>query len=177
MFVEPSSSKVTNSIIGAWKRQMAKEMKANCRYPSCSFQSESIDELKEHHVSCEIGLKLKLFACTKCDFRCSERTAIIEHVINTHVTEEDGAFELDSAGSEEDLDDEEVLDDEEGDLDGENTPRIRRTPRRPTSSATATPTTPANRALEKIYGFSTTDLGRFKTHPTSPLIPRWLAQL
>ena len=157
-----------------WNKEFKAGSKAKCRYPSCTFASDSIDQLKEHHVHCEIGLKLKIFVCVKCDFRCPERNTIVDHVINAHVNEKDSLFELDSDSEEEDDDDNEDVEDEEVEEDedhDEKTPRKTKT-----GSPSTTPSLCNNRFIEKTYGLATSDLRRFKTNPTSPLIPKWLAQ-
>ena len=164
LFVEPSGSKVTNSIIGAWKRQMAKDSNANCRYPACDFKSVCIDQLKEHHVKCEIGLKLKTFGCLKCQFQCLERNEMIEHVIRAHVSEKDATFDLGNEPSDagEEYDEEEEVGVSEEDAGG-RTPRSNMTPAK-------------IKLTDKIYGVTPSQLHQFKNLQTPQCIPQWLAE-
>ena len=165
MFVEPPATKVTNSIIGAWKRQIAQDYVATCRYTSCTFTSDNIALLSAHHIECEIGLKTKAFACRKCSFHCPDRNGIIEHVLNTHVSEKDAAFEMSGAESSnddanEDSGRESVNEDEDAD-------RINRRRSIPQNT----------KILDKAYGLPASILMQFKSMTTPPLIPMSLAQL
>jgi hypothetical protein len=167
LFTEPSSSKVTNSIIGAWKKQIESKSIAKCRYPSCPFASDSIDKLKEHHVQCEIGSQSKCFACLKCDFRSQDKSQIMEHALNTHVLEkEDDAFEL-SGSSSDDTDDDEANEDGMYDSDDDNDRTVDRRKSVPQNT----------KNIEKAYGLSSQDLLQFKSLSTSQHIPIWLAKL
>ena len=159
LFVEPSSSKVTNSIIAVWRREMKGGAKACCRFPSCSFTSDVLDDLKTHHVECTIGASLKTFSCIKCPFRCLERGDMENHVINSHVTETDGNFEMGSE-SDDDVEDEENYEDFDDEKEG--------------TKGNATISNP--RIIDKMYGLSATEVFRLKTQLTSPLIPQLLAK-
>ena len=168
LFTEPKSSKVTNSILGVWKREIQKDSVARCRYPSCPFTSDQLDKLTEHHTLCEIGIKTKAFACLKCTFQSLVRTEIVEHVLNTHLSEKDAAFELsgsDSSSSESEEEADAFVSDEaagDGHASGDE----------PSSSALVTKNT-----VDKAYGLSSASLLHFKTQTLSPLIPTWLAEL
>jgi len=179
LFVEPSGCKVTNSIIGVWKRQLEKEEKARCRYPACSFASSDIDELRQHHVTCEIGMKSKLFGCLKCAFQCLERPVMVQHVLDTHVSEKDATFELgtdhsdvgeeynnDEEEEEEDDDDEDEEEEEIELSDGETSEKVVR----PNSAPTKLKST------ERAFGITPTLLHQFKNLQTPPCIPQWLAE-
>ena len=165
MFVEPTASKVTNSIICAWKRQITKDALAKCRYASCTFTSDNIDQLSAHHGQCEIGLKTKVFACRKCSFHCPDRNGIIEHVLNTHVSEKDAAFEI--SGGESSNDD--ADDFSGGESVNEDTEDDRNIKRRSIPQNT--------KILDKAYGLPASILQQFKSTTTPPLIPMILAQL
>lgn len=167
MFTEPSSSKVTNSIVGAWKKQIDSKSIAKCRYPSCPFASDNMDKLKEHHVQCEIGSKSKYFACLKCEFRSQDRSQILQHALNTHVTEKDDAFELSGSSSSDNTDDDEVGEDGIDDSDSGNDRVVDRRKSVPQNT----------KNLEKAYGLSSHDLLQFKSLSTSQHIPHWLAKL
>ena len=149
-----------------WKRQIEQKSTAQCRYPSCPFSSDDIDKLKEHHVQCEIGLKTKSFACLKCTFRSPDRSAILDHVISTHVSEKDAAFELSGDSSSDATDEEEVNEEEdESEIDGpEGNERRKSIPHN-------------TKNTEKAYGLTSNILQQFKSLSTSQLIPLWLAQL
>ena len=166
LFVEPTGSKVTNSIIGAWKRQMAKDNGiAKCRYPACDFKSDCLDQLKQHHIKCEIGLKLKMFSCLSCQFQCTQRDEMVDHVIGMHVSEKDATFEVGSepsdAGEEYDEDEEEI-EVSDGDIE-EKTPRQNSAP-------------PKLKHTDKIYGITPSQLHQFKNLQTPQWIPQWLAE-
>lgn len=166
LFTEPSSSKVTNSIIVAWKKQIESKSIAKCRYPSCPFASDNIDKLKEHHVQCEIGSQSKCFACLKCDFRSQDKSQIMEHALNTHVLEKDDeAFEL-SGSSSDDTDDDEANEDGMYDSDDDNDRTVDRRKSVPQNT----------KNIEKAYGLSSQDLLQFKSLSTSQHIPIWLAK-
>ena len=119
-------------------------------------------------MQCEIGAKLKTFVCVKCDFRCAQKSDMVSHAVNTHVSEKDAMFEVDSDCSDEDAGGEDDLDDEEFSDEEKSTPKK--------SVLNESSVTTNSRFPEKIYGLTTNELVRFKTHPTSPLIPKWLAQ-
>ena len=153
LFVEPSSIKVTNTIIAVWRREMKEGAKAYCRFPGCSFTSDVLDDLKAHHVECVIGASLGTFSCIKCPFRCSERGDMENHIIDSHATEADANFEMGS-GSDDDVDD--------GDLDDD----------REVISSTIS----NSRKIGKMYGLSATDVLQLTMQLTSPLIPQLLAK-
>ena len=143
-----------------WKRQIEQKSTAQCRYPSCPFSSDDIDKLKEHHVQCEIGLKTKSFACLKCTFRSPDRSAILDHVISTHVSEKDAAFELSGDSSSDATDEEEVNEEEdESEIDGPEGNERRK-----------------SNNIEKIYGLTSDIQQEFTSSSTSHIIPLWLAQ-
>lgn len=158
----PPSQKVSNSIIGAWKKQIGATSKANCRFPSCEFSSDEINKLKEHHVTCEIGAKTQSFGCLKCSFRDPERSKVVDHILKTHVTEAE--FEpVESSSSEEDEgsgEDEEELEEEEGDQDKQRNRSI------PHNS----------KFLDKAYGLPQNVLSQFKSLLNHNVIPKWLAR-
>lgn len=147
---------------------MEKDSVARCRYPSCPFTSNELEKLKEHHGQCEIGLKTKAFACLKCPYNSLVRAEIVEHVLNSHFSEKDAAFELSGSGSssgesdssdgENEVESEGMASEGEASGDGGSIPRYGRT-------------------LDKAYGLSNSSLHLFKSHTMSPLIPLWLAQL
>lgn len=153
--------KVTNSIIVAWKKQIEKNSIAQCRYPGCSFTGNDIEELKRHHVDCKIGSNTKSFACLKCEFRSQERTEILEHVLSTHITEKDSAFEGNSESSDETDEDGE---DEFESLEGDALDRRKSIPQN-------------TKNVDKAYGLTYNFLQQFKSLSTPQLIPTWLAQL
>lgn len=164
MFADPAGSKVTNSIIAAWKRQITKDNVATCRYTSCIFSSNDIEKLTEHHGLCEIGLKTKAFACLKCPFRCPDRNAILQHVLNTHVSEKDAAFELSGGdSSSDDAEEDFAQGSEDGDIEDERSNRRKSVPQN-------------TKILDKAYGLPSNILQQFKSLTTPPLIPLILAQ-
>jgi len=165
LFVEPTGSKVTNSIIGAWKRQMAKDNNGKCRYPACDFKSNCLDQLKQHHVKCEIGLKSKMFGCLKCQFQSLQRDAMVEHVIGTHVSEKDATFELGTESS--DAGEEYNEDEEEPEVSEEEAEG--KTPHQNLAPAKLKQT-------ERIYGVTPSQLHQFKNLQTPQCIPQWLAE-
>lgn len=158
---------MTNSIIGAWKKQIDQKSFAVCRYPSCPFISDDIEKLKEHHVQCEIGARSKCFACLKCDFRSQDRSQIMEHALNTHVTEKDDAFELSGGSSSSEDTDEDDSDAEGQECDSDADDRLNKRKSVPQNTKT----------VEKAYGLSCHDLLQFKSLSTSQHIPVWLAKL
>jgi len=165
LFVEPPATKVTNSIIGAWKRQIAKDSVAKCRYASCTFTSEDIGQLSAHHSQCEIGLKTKAFACRKCSFHCPDRNGIIDHILSTHVSEKDAAFEMSGGeSSNEDADEDSGHESVNEDAEDEQSSRRRSIPQN-------------TKILDKAYGLPSRILQQFKSMTTPPLIPMILAQL
>lgn len=160
MFTEPTATKVTNSIIAVWKREMASAA-ACCRYPGCTFASNDIDQLKEHHVQCEIGLKTKAFTCLKCSFRSASRAEIVEHVLATHVSETDAAFELSGpSGSDESEDEDEGVEEDEEAGPGDS--------RRKSSNG--------SKNVDKAYGLSSAVIQQLKCPASSRLIPSSLAK-
>jgi hypothetical protein len=126
-----------------------------------------MDKLKEHHVQCEIGSKSKYFACLKCEFRSQDRSQILQHALNTHVTEKDDAFELSGSSSSDNTDDDEVDEDGIDDSDSGNDQVVDRRKSVPQNT----------KNLEKAYGLSSHDLLQFKSLSTSQHIPHWLAKL
>lgn len=126
-----------------------------------------MDKLKEHHVQCEIGSKSKYFACLKCEFRSQDRSQILQHALNTHVTEKDDAFELSGSSAGDDTDDDDVDEDGIDDSDSGNDRTVDRRKSVPQNT----------KNLEKAYGLSSHDLLQFKTLSTSQHIPLWLAKL
>lgn len=169
LFTEPASSKVTNSIIGAWKKQIEQNSVAQCRYPSCPFSSDNIEILKEHHVQCEIGSRSKCFACLKCDFRSQDRSQILEHALNTHVTEKDDAFELSGGSSSSSSEDTEDDSDAEGGIGRDSDAEDQRL-----NKKKSVPQNTKN--VEKAYGLHSHELQQFKSLSTSQHIPVWLAK-
>ncbi len=149
---------------------MEQKSTAQCRYPSCPFNSDDIEKLKEHHVQCEIGLKSKSFACLKCAFRSPDRSAILEHVLSTHVSEKDAAFELSGDSSSDATDEDELIEeDEECGSDGDGVEDETNERRKSIPHNT--------KSIDKAYGLSSNVLQQFKSLSTSQLIPLWLAQL
>ena len=143
-------------IVGAWKIQIEQKSTAQCSYPSCPFSSDDIDKLKEHHAQCEIGLKTESFACLECTFQSLDRSAIMDHVLSTHVSERGAAFELSGNSSSDATDDEE-----------EKEWKIyvpKGNERRKSNN------------IEKVYGLTSDIQQEFTSSSTSQLIPLWLAQ-
>lgn len=167
-FTNAMSTKVSNGIIAVWKKEIASKSSASCRFPGCSFNSDSTDRMKEHHVKCEVGLSCKAFRCLKCTFSAQEKSQIIEHVLNTHVSERDAAFELNGDASSDDTHDENE-DEDEFDSDGDGSEGEKRERRKSIPHNTKT--------IDKAYGLSCSVLQQFKTLTTSVLIPKWLAEL
>lgn len=166
MFTEPSGNKVTNSILAAWKRELNACSVARCRYPTCPFKSEDLNKLKEHHPLCEIGLKTKAYACLKCTFRCQDRSEVLEHVLNNHVSESDAPFEEPCQSSSES-----EGDDDDADLAGELGSDDE------DESGNKRKSIPQNtKFLDKAYGLTSSVLQQFKTLSTPQHIPIWLAQ-
>lgn len=99
------------------------------------------------------------------------RDEILEHVLESHISEEDGAFDLTAAdassSSEEESEGEEDFEENEEDKTSNNEQR---------DNVDAERTIPHNaKGLSKAYGFQSTILRGFKSEEFFPLVPTMLA--